>query len=231
MRFPAITLWLWLLVFIPVHAVVYLPGNSRSQNRAPLPAELPGMRQNPLHREVIRVNGVKRQLEIFQMKTTLVQIARILKTRFKPLRLDAGNDFILAVFKNGSSTDRWLFISGGEGKPVAAFRMEHERELPAPVWHRDLPPLPAGAKADMVLELPRLNAVCGLFSNAGGDPINMLSSCSARLAAAGWYHAGAEHSPAIGGSGELYFRSSPRRELLWVKFGNSGNGAFFFKKL
>ena len=97
-------------------------------------------------------------------------------------------------------------------------------------WPSELPPLPAGTRANMIMELPRLNSIYGSFDQNDALPEQLLASYSARLASAGWQYAGAEHSPAIRGSGELYFKNEPSRELLWIKFGNGG-GAFYIKKL
>ena len=146
-----------------------------------------------------------------------------------PEHISAGNDFVKAVFKNGNSRERWLFVATPD-QPVTAFFLKTQGALPRAVWPRELPQLPAGARVNMVMEIPRVNAVYGAFDNLTSSGSDMLASYTARMASAGWFHAGAEHSPAIRNSGEVYFRNTPERQILWIKFSDNGNGAFYLKK-
>lgn len=217
------------LAALSAGAVVYLPGTQGKLSRPIAASELPGIRPKALHTENVRVNGVSLTLELYQMKTTLAQIVRTIKKSYLPEHISAGNDFVKAVFKNGNSRERWLFVATPD-QPVTAFFLKTQGALPRAVWPRELPQLPAGARVNMVMEIPRVNAVYGAFDNLTSSGSDMLASYTARMASAGWFHAGAEHSPAIRNSGEVYFRNIPERQILWIKFSDNGNGAFYLKK-
>ncbi|MBR7107120.1 MAG: hypothetical protein IKC89_01760 [Lentisphaeria bacterium] len=218
------------LAALSAGAVVYLPGTQGKMSRPIAVSELPGIRPKPLHTEKVVVNGVSMTLELYQMQTTLGQVVRTIKRSYLPEHLSGGDDFVKAVFKKGNTKERWLFVATPE-RPVTAFYLKTEGAIPRPVWPPELPPLPAGAQADMVMNIPRLNAVYGAFSNGtSASGADMLASYTARMASAGWFHAGAEHSPAIRNSGEVYFRNTPERQILWIKFSDDGNGAFYLKK-
>ena len=228
-----------LLIFVllccpqPVQAFVYLPGLSTgSSDRIMTPADLPGISSRPLSREKVNVNGVPLMLEIYQVNSPIDIIQRTVKNRFKPETLEGGNDYFRVIFrKDKERTERWLFVFTRKNRPVTAFRMEVNGNIPKPSrWPSDLPPLPSGSRANMVMELPRLNAVYGSFDCDENSGIQQLASYSARLASAGWYHAGAEHAPAIRGTGEIYFKNHPVRQILWIKFGENNGGAFYLKK-
>ena len=191
------------------------------------------MNKNPLTEEKISINGRPLTLKIYQLGTSREMLTAVLKNRIKPELLKTGADYIRAIIPTGKYTsDRWLFVFAAPDQPVTAFRIEQASDIPpVSAWPRELPALPAGSTPDMVMEIPRIDAVYGSFDNANGDPVQLLVSYSARLASAGWHNAGAEHSPAIRGTGEIYFRNQPERQVLWVKFSENGNGAFYLKKI
>ena len=219
---------------IPAGAFVYLPGiSSGSSDRIMTASDLPGISSSPLVKEKVNVNGTPLTLEIYQVKSPLDVIQRTIKNRFKPEQLEAGNDYVRAIFrKDKDLTERWLFVFAGEKRPVTAFKMELPGKIAMPVkWPSELPVLPSDCRPNMVMELPRLNAVYGSFDSNTGSGVQQLASYSARLASAGWYHAGAEHAPSIRGTGEIYFRNNPARQIMWIKFGEDGSGAFYLKKL
>ena len=229
--FSAVITTLMALAALSASAVVYLPGTQGKMSRPIAASELPGIRPKPLHTEPVVVNGVSMTLELYQMQTTLGQIVRTIKRSYLPEHLSGGDDFVKVVFKNGNTKERWLFVATPE-RPVTAFYLKTDRVLPRPVWPQELPPLPAGAQVNMVMNIPRVNAVYGAFDNAASKSgADMLASYTARMASAGWFHAGAEHSPAIRNSGEVYFRNTPERQILWIKFSDEGNGAFYLKKI
>ena len=240
--FTSITILL--LIFtaaFELDAVVVWPGSgnsgssgSRNTARGSFHAsELPGLSKKPLTEEKVSINGQPLTLEIYQLKTSREMLTAILKNRIKPEQLETGADYLRAIIPTGRhSSDRWLFVFAAPDQPVTAFRIEQDSPVPpVNVWPRELPPLPAGSQADMIMEIPRIDAVYGSFDHATGDPVQLLVSYSARLASDGWHNAGAEHSPAIRGTGEIYFRNHPERQILWVKFGENGNGAFYLKKI
>lgn len=243
MKFRFISMLLILLAFgagSELYARVYWPGSGNSGtsgssgNKSPFHAsELPGLSKKPLTEEKVSINGQPLTLEIYQLKTSREMLTSILKKRIKPEFLTVGSDFFRVIIPTGRhSSDRWLFVFAAPDQPVTAFRIEQDSPVPpTTVWPRELPPLPAGSKADMIMEIPRINAVYGSFDHANGDPVQLLVSYSARLASAGWHNAGAEHSPAIRGTGEIYFRNQPERQILWVKFGENGIGAFYMKNI
>lgn len=218
------------LAALSAGAVVYLPGTQGKMSRPVAASELPGIRPKALHTEDVRVNGVPMTLELYQLQTTLGQIVRTIKTSYLPEHISAGSDFVKVIFKNNNSRERWLFVSAPD-RPVTAFYLKTQGKLPRASWPRELPQLPAGARINMVMDIPRLNAVYGAFDNITSSGTDMLASYTARMASAGWFHAGAEHSPAIRNSGEVYFRNTPERQILWIKFSDNGNGAFYLKKI
>ena len=223
-------------------AVVIWPGSGNSGSsgsRSSRPvgsfsdSELPGLDKKPLTVEKVSINGQPLKLEIYRLKTSRDILTGMLKRKLSADQLEIGGDFIRAIIPTGRhSRDRWLFVFASPDQPITAFRIEQDSPIPPPsVWPRELPPLPAGSQVDMVMEIPRVDAVYGSFDQASGDPVQQLVSYSARLASAGWQNAGAEHSPAIRGTGEIYFRNHPERQILWIKFGENGNGAFYLKKI
>lgn len=234
MRSLTATISLFLLLTaaaLPAEAVVYLPGTAGGKYDRPITvADLPGIRQRALLSEKVEINGVPLNLELYQLETTLAQVVRTIKVRFNAEQLAAGNDFVKAVFKNGSTLERWLFVATPE-RPVTAFYIKTHGKLPPPRWPAELPPLPGNTRVNMVMKLPRLNAIYGAFDGSTQSGATLLASYTARMASAGWFHAGAEHAPAIANSGEIYFRNTPEREILWIKFSDDGNGAFYLKKI
>lgn len=227
----------WLLATLcfgyRAEAFVFWPGIGSSSGRALSPSQLPGLAARPLVKEKVNINGVPLTLEIYPLKLQPDELFHTLKNRCRPEHLDKGRDYLRAVFRiNKTLTERWLFVFTGIKHPVTAFRMELSGQIPRPSqWPPELPPLPPGTRAGMVMELPRLNAVYGSFDSNDFSGTRQLASYSARLASSGWMHAGAEHSPAIMGSGEIYFKTNPSRQILWIKFGEDGVGAFYLKKI
>ena len=219
---------------IPAGALVYLPGiSSGSSDRNMTANDVPGISPKPLVQEAVRVNGKPLKLEIYRLDTTLDILERSIKSRFPSGVLERGEDFLRAMFQDGKNrSERWLFVFSGNKRPLTAFKMDVPGDIPPPgKWPAELPPLPAGASPEMVMELPRLDAVYGSFNSSDASGVQQLASYSARMASAGWYHAGAEHSPAIRGRGEIYFKNHPSRQIMWIQFGTDGNGAFYLKKL
>ena len=225
----------WTLI-VPLYseAVVFWPGLSRgSTGRNFTSADLPGLRQQPLMTENVNVNGQAMTLEIYQLNTSRDILVRSLKNRFKIDKFESGRDFLRVVQNNGKNNfERWLFVFAGEKHPVTAFRLEQNGKLLKPAkWPAELPALPSGARPNMVMELPRLDSIYGSFDQSDAVPEQLLASYSARLASAGWQYAGAEHAPSIRGTGEIYFKNQPSRQILWIKFGSDGSGSFYVKKL
>ena len=226
-------------------AVVYWPGSGNNGNRNAANvsgngssrrfsvAELPGLSKKPLIKEKVKINGREMTLEIYQLKTAWADLLRFLPNCAAPENLEAGQDFLRLVIPTGNNrSDRWLFVRAEANRPVTVFRIEQDGALPPPArWPQELPPLPAGSTPDMIMEIPRINGIYGSFAQNNGDPEQLLVSYTARMAASGWFNAGAEHSPAIRGTGEIYFRNQPERQILWIKFGTGGVGAFYLKKL
>ena len=218
-------------------AFVYLPGTSSGSSgtlaRALTPSVLPGSSTHPLIKEKVNINGVPLTLEIYQLNARIDDLFAAVCKKFKPEKMEYGKDYLRAVFRVGKhKTERWLFIFSGANRPITAFRMELSGNLPRPAhWPSELPALPPGCRINMVMELPRLNAVFGSFDQNESSGIRQLPSYTTRLASSGWVSAGAEHSPSIMGSGEIYFRNNPSRQILWIKFGEEGGGAFYLKKI
>ena len=250
MKFHLISVTLLLLVFcsgFDLDAVVIWPGSGRagssgnssssgSSSRSTScfnASELPGLNKNPLIKEKISINGQPLTLEIYQLGTSREMLTAVLKSRIKPELIKTGRDYIRAIIPTGKYTsERWLFVFAAPDQPVTGFRIEQTSNIPpVSVWPRELPSLPSGSTPDMVMEIPGIDAVYGSFDHANGDPVQLLVSYSARLASAGWNNAGAEHSPAIRGTGDIYFRNQPEQQILWVKFSENGSGAFYLKKI
>ena len=239
-HFPSLLALLLTLAAVPkLDAVVYWPGNGSSgskttaSKRGFFASELPGLKPKPLVKEEVKINGKSMTLEIYQLKTTWDVLLRTLSANVDPKQLELGQDYLkLSVTGRNNRIDRWLFVRAENNRPVTAFCIEHVNQLPPPgLWPRELPPLPSGSRPDMIMEIPRVNAVYGSFCQYNGIPEQLLVSYSARMAAAGWACAGAEHSPAIRGTGDIYLRNHPERQVLWIKFGANGHGAFYLKKL
>ena len=208
-------------------AEVFLLGTARKRG-TPHSSELPGLRPQPLFSERVIVNGKSMDLEVFQMQSTLEQTASILKKRFSPLKMTVGKK--RAIFDAGKhKTLRYLFVSAGENKPLTVFQLQIPGNLPKAVWNSKLPDLPPGAVADIVVEMPDRNAVYGSFSASGTPPQQLLSTYTARLRNNAWQMAGAEAGANIRGSGEIFIRNHPQREILLIQFGPQGDGAFYNK--
>ena len=224
-------------------AVVYWPGSGNGGNRSSakvsggnsrhfFAAELPGLSRKPLISEEVKINGRAMTLNIYQLKMSWADLLRLLKSRMAPEYLEPGQDFLKMVIPASSHrTDRWLFVRAEANRPITVFHIEQSGKLPPPVWPKELPQLPAGSRPDMVMEIPRINGIYGSFAQYSGNPEQLLVSYTARMASSGWFNAGAEHSPSIRGTGEIYFRNEPERQILWIKFGADGAGAFYLKKL
>ena len=217
-------------------AFVYLPGvssGSGTQSRALTSSDLPGSSIHPLVKETVNINGVPLNLEIYQLNARIDDLFAAVCKKFKPEKMEHGKDYLRVIFRVGKNqTERWLFIFSGANRPITAFRMEVSGNLPRPShWPSELPALPPGCRINMVMELPRLNAVYASFDQNESSGIRQLSSYTTRLASSGWVCAGAEHSPSIMGSGDIYFRNTPSRQILWIKFGEEGGGAFYLKKI
>ena len=240
-RITSIIILLFILTAgLSLDARVYWPGSGKSNSSGSSssggtfhPSELPGLSKRPLTTEKVSINGKPLTLEIYRLKSSKESLMEILKRKLSSDQLTIGADHLRAVIPTGRySSDRWLFVFASPDQPVTAFRIEQDSPVPQTVlWPVELPPPPVDSQVDMVMEIPRVNAVYGSFNRMSGDPVQLLVSYSARLASQGWHNAGAEHSPAIRGTGEIYFRNSPERQILWVKFGENGNGAFYLKKI
>jgi len=212
----------------PLYAEVFLLGTARRGR--PHNSELPGLRPQPLFSERVIVNGKSMDLDVFQMQATLEQTALILKNRFSPLKMAVGKNFARAVFDAGKNkTLRYLFVSAGSNQPLTVFQLQLPGDLPQAVWNSKLPSLPAGSAPDIVLEMPDRNAVYGAFTSCGISPDQLLSTYTARLKSNSWQSAGAEAGANIRGSGDLFIRNHPQREILLVQFGQKGDGAFYHK--
>ncbi len=225
-------------------AVVYWPGSGNGKNSGGTKisgsrnyrqfsiAELPGLSRKPLITEKVKINGRAMTLEIFQLKGIWDELFRFLKNRVAPEHLEFGQDYLKLVIPGGSdNSGRWLFVRAEDNRPITVFHIEQNGNLPPPVWPKELPQLPSGSRPDMVMEIPRINGIYGSFAQYNGNPEQLLVSYTARMASSGWFNAGAEHSPSIRGTGEIYFRNEPERQILWIKFGADGFGAFYLKKL
>lgn len=214
-------------------AVVYLPGITGRSPADPVWSELPGMNRQLLLEEKAIVNGVPLNLQIYQLNSTLPAVKSYISRSDGGAKIDSGKDYLRAIFKRSAGgSERWLFVSSGHGRPLTAFKMELDSKLPPPpFWPEELPQLPAGGRPGMVMELPGLQAIYGSFDSCNDSPEQLLSSYSARLNSAGWSCAGAEHSPAIRGSGDMFIRTAPQAKALWIKFSENGNGAFYIKNL
>ncbi len=224
-------------------AVVYWPGSGNGGNnnaarvsggksRHFFAAELPGLSRKPLITEEVKINGRAMTLNIYQLKMSWDDLMRLLKSRMAPEYLEPGKDHLKMVIPaNSNRTDRWLFVRAEANRPITVFHIEQSGQLPPPEWPQELPQLPPGSRPDMVMEIPRINGIYGSFAQYSGNPEQLLVSYTARMASSGWFNAGAEHSPSIRGTGEIYFRNQPERQILWIKFGTDGVGAFYLKKL
>ena len=93
-------------------------------------------------------------------------------------------------------------------------------------WHNDLPPLPGGAKSELVLELPKRKAVFGMFNNAFGEPAGNLRAVLSTLSDQ-WVPA-ADESLLPGGRGA--FLSGRNNEIMLVGFSEDGSGFFYRSK-
>ena len=215
-------------------AFVYIPGlSSGNSERAITAVDIPGISTRPLFKEAVTVNGRKLDMEIFRIDTAPDILERSIRNRFPSGKFDRGQDYLRAIYQiDKERSERWLFVFSGKQRTVTGFRMSFSGTIPPPGrWPAELPPLPAGSRPEMIMELPRLNAVYGSFGSNDTSGAQQLASYSSRMASAGWSHAGAEHSPAIRGRGEIYFRNQPSRQIMWIQFGTDGSGAFYLKKL
>ena len=178
------------------------------------------------------VNGRKFDLEVYRFKEHFETFVKQLRARFPQAIFHAGKDFLRVTFTGSNSNkEYWLFTGSGFHNGVTGFRLPGAGKLDRPEWSRELPPLPVDGRAELVVKLPQLNGTFGSFSGTAQDPERALASYSAMLRSLNWQPTGAESSPAIRGRGELFIRTTPRREVMWVNFSADGGGVFYHKTI
>lgn len=205
-------------------AEVYLLGRGRSAGAV---SKFDGSGSGPLYTETVLTNGRKFDLEIYQTHQSIEEIyRRLLKERNKNTSVVSNGKMIRYRSELADKTvEHLLFADSGKGTLV--FRILLPRNFSAgKSWHPELPPLPGGAKSELVLELPQRNGVFGLFNNAFGTPQGNLRAVLSNLSDQ-WY-VSADESVMFNGRGAML--TGKKRGIMLVGFSDDGTGFFYLKK-
>jgi len=219
----------------PVHAEVFWSFPLSSGRGENIVAGMPGVSSSqPLFRERAVYNGVGAELFVWTSVASLPEVTDFFRRMF-PDALISGSGKLITIKagKKGQFPLTRVLCSGGAFGGVTVFVLQLSGKPAAGQvkWPGELPPLAVGEKAGSVIEFPGRRAVFASVSSAGGaaEPELRLRQTAAYLRGRGWMPAGHEDSVSIGGSGDIYVSSSPRRIML-VSYDQAGNGIYYLRK-
>ena len=231
MKRKKITLFLILLFLVltpwqPLRAEVYLLGRGRGSAGSVI-GNFIGNESSPLHVEEVRTNGRRFELEIYNSRELVSDIFRKLKERLNKQSQLISNGKLIRYRCElpNKMVEHLLFADSGNGTVI--FRILLPQNFAAgKTWHDQLPPLPGGAKSELVLELPRRNAVFGMFNNAFGTAQGNLRAVLSNLSDE--WSVSADESLMPNGRGAMLF--GKKKGILLVSFSDDGTGFFYLKK-
>ena len=209
-----------------VSAEVYMLGRGRGGNGSAI-GFFVGNEQTPLHTETVLTNGRKFKLEIYQSQQTLEEIyKKLLLKRNKNTTVSTNGKLVRYRSELQNKMVEHLLFAGN-GTSTVVFRILLPRKFSAgKSWNSELPPLPGGARSELVLELPERGSILGLFNNAFGTPQGNLRAVLSNLSDQ-WYIS-ADESLMPRGRGALL--TGKKRGIMLVGFSDDGTGFFYLKK-
>ena len=205
-------------------AEVYLLGRGLRCGTA---GKFSGTDGRPLYTETVVTNGRKFELEIYQGSQRIDEIyQRLLRERNKNTSVSTNGKMVRYRSELANKmVEHLLFVDSG--KETLIFRILLPQNFSAgKSWHPELPPLPGGAKSELVLELPQRNSILGLFNNAFGTPQGNLRAVLSNLSDQ-WY-VSADESTMANGRGAML--TGKKRGIMLVGFSDDGTGFFYLKK-
>ena len=210
-----------------LNAEVYLLGRGKRNGGGIAEFFMTNGNTSPLHVEEVRSNGKKFFLEVYKSTKTLEEIySKLKKSKNKNASFSSNGKLIR--YKGTleiKMVEHMLFAAAGTETLV--FRILLPQNFSAGrAWHHQLPPLPGGAKSELVLELPQRNSVFGLFNNAFGTAQGNLRAALSNLSDE-WY-VNADESLMPNGRGAML--TGKKKGILLVGFSDDGTGFFYLKK-
>lgn len=215
------------LLFPPsVFAEVYLLGRGGGAGGSQV-GRFTGSNTSPLHVEAVISNGKKFFLEIYKSTIPLQEIyARLKKTANKKTSVVCNGKLLRCKSElENKMVEHLLFADSGTETIVFRILLPQNFST-GRQWHNQLPPLPGGARSELVLELPSRNGVFGLFNNAFGTAQGNLRATLSNLSDQ-WY-VNADESLMQNGRGAML--TGKKGGILLVGFSDDGTGFFYLKK-
>ena len=208
-------------------AEVYLLGRGRHGGNGTVISRIIENDKSPLHTETVLTDGKKFTMEIYQSRSTLDEIyKKLLQTKSVSTKLAANEKMVRYRCELPNKMVEHLLFADS-GKNVLIFRILLPQNFSAgKSWHHELPPLPGGAKSELVLELPQRKSVFGLFNNAFGTPQGNLRAVLSNLSDE-WY-VSADESLMPNGRGAML--TGKKNGIMLVGFSEDGTGFFYLKK-
>lgn len=212
---------------VPLSAEVYLLGRPIGAGKGSAVSSFLGGNTSPLHVEEVRSNGKSFFLEIYKSQNSLQEIyGRLKKLSDKTTTVVSNGKLVRCKnLLDSKKVEHILFADSGD--EVIVFRILLPQNFSAgKQLHEQLPPLPGGARSELVLELPARNGVFGLFNNAFGTAQGNLRAALSNLSDE-WYINGDE-SLMPNGRGAML--TGKKKGILLVSFSDDGTGFFYLKK-
>ena len=209
-----------------LQAEVYLLGRGRRTGESVV-GRFVGNNISPLHVEEVRSNGKRFFLEIYKSRNNLQEIYSKLNKDLNRKASYACNDRMLRYKSELENKMVEHLLFAANGTETLVFRILLPQNFSAgKIWHKDLPPLPGGAKGELVLELPERKSVFGLFNNAFGNAQGNLRAALSNLSDE-WFIS-ADESLSPNGRGAML--TGKKGGILLIGFSDDGTGFFYLKK-
>ncbi len=215
-------------LMFPVSAEVYLLAPGRGKGRSFRADELAGARQ--LMREKVAYNGIRGEIEVYQLSRSLDVLMSELRTIAGELHSTWTPNGVAVTLPPEKGWQTMLLLFGREGQEgvtMFAMRLPEKRQENL-VWP-ELLPLPGNAVPVSVMYFPESDSYFGSFRNGGDRRDSMLAITSA-LYSAGYKAQTGESAMPDESRGETFVSTNPRRILL-LKLNDHGEGYMILRPL
>ena len=168
--------------------------------------------------EKVTMNGQNMTMKISMSDQSLSRVRASVLKMF-PSAQAAGNESSLLLRRpldDGGSQRIFLLQLKGLNPLLqftTALPRDMPKECPRPLWPADFPLFPGAANLQL-MRFPNRGSLFGTYEVPAAEQPEVLDMLTAKIRAAGWAPATAEHADLFGGSGDVFMKEEPDAALL-----------------
>ena len=189
--------------------------------------------------EKVTMNGQNMTMKISMSDQSLSRVRASVLKMF-PSAQAAGNESSLLLRRpldDGGSQRIFLLQLKGLNPLLqftTALPQDMPKECPRPLWPADFPLFPGAANLQL-MRFPNRGSLFGTYEVAAAEQPEVLDMLTAKIRAAGWAPATAEHADLFEGSGDVFMKEDPAALLLLGVVRDPASGSiqvsFYTRKL